>query len=373
MNFLQTLSESRLLSSRSAYRRYSARQIAELVYLHIIGLRILASEPATQKWAHDYAFRSGRYLGFAKYYQNATDLHLLLFALVDEEVDLKMPEISMRFKETLYFDDAEIKKWLRDMAHGVVNEPRMRTLFMRLDGQFQIKDSSMKAIRRIVQDWPRDTLRQKQLAMTRLLQIMRNRCRMSDILEKLEEIATRQRLELDGVANAETGDEAADDGTPVKPKKKMSTLDKVGAALGGVLGYRAVRSMFEEEETKEPRFYVTYYHDELTHQGPYFAVKDRRTGEEAGYFVKGVAYPADGFKTRRSAETVARKLNREYEEALAKARAEKAKAETDLSMEAAENELEEDAAAGATASGDVAGFAQPMGAVQRRIPRKKRK
>lgn len=349
MKFLQTLSESRLLSSKSAYRRYTARQIAELVYLHIIGLRILASEPLTEKWAFDYAWRSSRYVGFAKWYQNGTDLHLLLHALMDEDVDLKMPDSSMRFKETLYFDESEIKRWLKDIAQKHVNEPRTRSLFMHLDGQFQIKDSSMKAIRRIVQDWPRDTVRQKQLAMTRILQIMRNRCRMSDILEKLEEIAQRLHLELDGVANAETGDAAANDGRePSYAKKKPGTLAKVAGALGGILGYHTVRSMMEGDE--EERFKVESYYADVTGYGPYFKVVDTQTGETAGYTVKGVAYRADAFQTERSAETVARNLNAEHTKA-----------------------LEEDAGAAVTSSAAVAQVAQPMMATQRRIPRKKRK
>lgn len=297
MKFLQSLSESHLLSSTSAYKRYTARQIAELVYLHVLSLRIVASEPLTQAWAHNYAQRSARYLGFAKWYQNATDLHLLLHALVDEEVELKMPESSMRFKETLYFDEAEIKRWLKDIANNHINEPHTRSLFLHLDGQFQIKDSSMKAIRRIVQDWPHNTHRQKQLAMTRLLQIMRNRCRMSDLLEKLNELAHELQLELEGVSNQETGDEAVHDGSDphfVEKPKKRSVIAKIGGAFaGGILGYHTVKSMMESEEED--------------------------------------------------------------------------------SVEDAEKQLEEEAAAGATCAGDVAQVAQPMATTQRRIPRKKHK
>lgn len=250
MKFLQSLSESRLLSSTSAFRKFSARQVAELVYLHVIAIRILGSESLSQHFTTDYAARSVRYLGFAKWYQNATDLHLLLHALMAEDVDLKMPEASRDFKETLYFDEQEIRYWLRDISHGHISEPRTHRLFLHLDGQFQIKNGSMKAIRRLVMDWPHCTPYQKQLAMTRLLQIMRVRSRQSDVLVELEKLATKLRLELKNVDNPETGDEAKHDGSDPEfvaqqPKKKGILKSIAATAAGAVLGYHAIKSLSE--------------------------------------------------------------------------------------------------------------------------------
>ncbi len=287
MKFIQQLSESNLLSSKSAYKKYSAKQVAELVYLHIIGLRILASEPLSHDWAIHYAARSTRYLGFAMWYQNATDLHLLLHALISEDVELKMPEISTEFKETLYLDETQIKRWLKEIAQGHLSESHTRALFMHLDGQFRIKDGSMKAIRRLAQDWPRNTRRQKQLAMTRLLQIMRVRCRQSDVHIELEKLSSALDLELKQVANQETGDNIEHDGSDPEfvkhpPKKKTTALGHLAAFAGGMLGYATVKSVL---------------------------------GEEA---------------------------------------------------------LTEEGDAGATTSGDIASFTQPLGAVRRRIPRKKK-
>lgn len=248
MKFLQSLSESRMLSSTAAYRKFSGRQVAELVYLHVIGLRILASEPMAKHFSTDYAARTIRYIGFAKWYQNATDLHLLIHALMAEDIDLKLPDASNAFKETLYFDEQEIRFWLRDIAHTHINEPRTHRLFLNLDGQFQIKDGSMKAIRRLVMDWPHCTTRQKQVAMTRLLQILRVRARYSDILVQLEKLATQLRLELHNVDNVETGDEAKHDGSDpehIQPKKKSLLKSIAATGIGAVLGYHAIKSLSE--------------------------------------------------------------------------------------------------------------------------------
>lgn len=245
MKLIQSLSESRMLASTGSYHRFTARQIAELVYLHVIALRILASESMSHHFAHDYALRSARYLGFAKWYQNATDLHLLIHALVSEDVELKMPEASQEFKETLYFDDTAMRRWLKNLSQSQSSEAMTRTLFMHLDGQFRIKDSSAKAIRRLVQDWPHNTERQKQLAMTRLLQMMRVRARGSDLLSELERVAKALNLELHDVANQETGDVEADE----TPHKKGSLLKRlVAGGLAAAAGYQIVKAMNENEE-----------------------------------------------------------------------------------------------------------------------------
>lgn len=255
MKLIQQLAESHLLTSKSSYRKYSAKQISELVYLHVIALRILASEPLTHKLAHDYALRSSRYSGFAQWYQNATDLHLLIHALVSEDVDLKMPEASQEFKETLYFDEPELKRWLKEISQNRISESHTRSLFIHLDGALKIKNTSMKAIRRIVQDWPHNNHTQNQLAMTRLLQIMRVRCRTSDLMAPLNDVAEHHGLELKNVANAETGDEARHDGSDPEhmehKKKGVGILGHVAAFAGGMLGYSTIKSLMGEGEEED--------------------------------------------------------------------------------------------------------------------------
>jgi hypothetical protein len=248
MKFIQSLSESQLISSMSAYRRFSGRQIADLAYLHIVALRILATEPLAKDFAADYATRSVRYMGFAKWYQSATDLHLLLHALLNEDVDLKLPDTSNELRASLYFDENAIRMWAKDIARGRINEARTKKMFLHLDGDFQVKDSSMKAIRRLVQDWSHVTVMQKKLSMTRLLQMLRVRARRSDLLIRLEKLAHAMDLELRNVNNKETGDVAHDDGKDPEFVKhqKPSMLRSLAAFAGGaVLGYTAVSKLSE--------------------------------------------------------------------------------------------------------------------------------
>jgi hypothetical protein len=244
MKLISSLTESQLLPSKVSYGKYSAKQIAEMVYLHVITLRILFSEHETKDFASQYALRSSRYIGFASWYQNASDLHLLIHALLDETVELKLPDMSNEFREKLYFDEPEMKKWLKQMTtHGNIDQIT-RKLFLHLDFELQIKDGSLKAIRRLVQDWDHITIHQKKLAMTRLLQFMRTRCKNSDLMKHLNTIAHTHGLEIENVANPETGDEPSDE-----PKKKGSVLKHIAAFAGGLLGGHLITSALSEEDS----------------------------------------------------------------------------------------------------------------------------
>jgi hypothetical protein len=380
MKFLQTLSESRFLSSKGAFKKYSAKQIAELAYLHIIALRILQCESLTHDFAKDYAFRTNRYSGFARWYQNATDLHLLLFALHDEDVELKMPEASKEFKENLYFDEGELQSWLKDVARNTNNSGKVRRLFMHMDGTLQIKDASMKAIRRLVQDWPMASTRQKQLAMTRLLQMLRLRARQSDLLVRLEAVANSQRLELKNVNNPETGDERKDDGAEPehlsKPQPKHSTgnmLKGLAAFAGGaMLGYHTVKALGESQQThdiiREPSL------DKLIEMK---LLADHNDGLGGVIDSKGNLHVFDGsFLTHARAkqslgltESTSVRLWAGYVEVL--------ESNSDLQLlfnhptlvEFYDGDAEvimEDASAGATAAGGIAACNTVLGSVQRR-------
>lgn len=249
MEFIKSLSESKMLASKSSYKNFTGRQVADLIYLHVIALKILFSEESTKEFAKDYAKRSARYIGFARWYQNATDLHLLTHAIVDEDISLKMPDSSQEFRENLYFDQDSVVKWLRRLQTGREELSMTRRLFMSLDGQLKIQDSRMKAIRRLVQNWDSTTLSRKQLSMTSLLQILRFRSRRSDLLVELEKLADTMKLELKNVANPETGEESPDD---IPTTKKPSLLRRIAAyAAGGATGYFGARALMKEEDDVE--------------------------------------------------------------------------------------------------------------------------
>ncbi len=241
---IKNLTESNLIPSKSAFKKYTAKQLSEILYLHIIALRILYTEDITYSFATGYAFKSARY-EFDHWLPNSTDLYFCVYGLVSEEVDLKMPDTSMEFKETLYLDTKYLRNWLIKLSRKQESNSYTKRLLMSLDAQLKIKDSQMKALRRLVQDWEHLSKRQQQLSMTRLLQMMRFRCNHSDVIKKLELVANHYGLELTNVDNPDTGDVADENSIP-KPK----TFAKHAAAFaaGAIGGYLGTRALVKEED-----------------------------------------------------------------------------------------------------------------------------
>ena len=249
MKFIQQLNESKLIPTASSFRKYTGKQIAELAYMHLVGLRILLCENSAMHKAQTYARRTAQYNGFSHHYSSETDLYLIFHALVDEQVELRMPEASREFLQGLYFDDGQMVRWLKAEANNTsAAETMARRIFVTMDSHFGIKDSSLRAIRRLVLDWPRLTVREKKLALTRLMQYMRSRCRMSDILAELEILADEVGLEIAGVCNSETGEgcDAADSAHSASAPKKGNLMRTLATVAGAAVGYHLGKKMHED-------------------------------------------------------------------------------------------------------------------------------
>lgn len=246
--FLQSLTESKLIPSTASYKKYTGKQIAELTYLHLIGLHILVNEPISEKWAKDYAMRSARVTSFAHWYQSGTDLMLLLYALTTTgDIEFRSDESSKDFIDGLYFDEPTIRLWLKNVGHDEQNKNLAKKLFLTLDTQFKIKDSSFKAVRRLAMDWNHLTLKEQRLTLTRLLQFMRARARGSDILHQLEIMAKAEHLEMKDVCNPETGEGCGSEGSHTEKKKGGSWLGKLAGAAGLVAGYQLAKKLSEDD------------------------------------------------------------------------------------------------------------------------------
>lgn len=208
---LATLSESWLIPTRHHLGDFTAEQLAELAYLYLVGLRILLLEPTTTDWAKRYC-RKTAHDKFALWLSDGTDLYNMLFGLLDQDVTLKHPRESAAFRRRLrLLDPVPLRRWLEANAAASTNEGATVRLFLGLDAMFRIGDGALRAVRRLVQDWPELSRRDRQLAMTRLLQLVRHRTHArSELVPQLVLAARAGRLELPGVCDQETGKNCAE-------------------------------------------------------------------------------------------------------------------------------------------------------------------
>jgi hypothetical protein len=227
-SLLNELSESALFPSRKSLGKYDPQEISELAYLHIIGINILLLEEYSHVWAVNYSKKTTRASNFRKWRNDATDLYVMMHALTDSTEHLGDDSEADYYRDGLSIYPTLIYRWLVNAP--VEKEADTKRLFTKMDQMFRIRNGSMRAIRRLVQDWENLSTYDRKLAMTRLLQFMRSRCPKSDILTQLTKLASSNKLELHNVVNPEAGLLP-----PRKPKHSFLT-SLVAAGAGGLIG-----------------------------------------------------------------------------------------------------------------------------------------
>ncbi len=204
MTILTELTESQLIPSRSGYRKYTGKQLTEMLYFHIIAFRILSCEDYMDDFVHAYAQKTKYWGKFNDWHQTATDLYFLTHANVSNDPEMKLSKPSSDYISMLQLDDKRLMAWIKSLAsRNGISETYGTRFFVRLDVQLKITNGSWRSIRRLAMNWPDLTHHEKQLTMTRLLQILRARCPRSDLLAPLNKLAQHANLELKDVHNPE--------------------------------------------------------------------------------------------------------------------------------------------------------------------------
>jgi len=205
-SFMQTISESKLIPSLKTLHEYDQEDLAELTYLHILTLRILLAENIDdiQHFAQRYCRKTAEHGNFKKWYTNSTDVYVMLYGLISDDAKNDRsdhhPHMFMPIEPFMMF------RFFQAAGNRALHDDLIHRVFVKLDTWFRIKDSSLRAIRRLVMDWETITVAQKRLALTRLLQYMRNRAPRGELLPWLNKVGVLRDLELDHVANPETGE-----------------------------------------------------------------------------------------------------------------------------------------------------------------------
>lgn len=229
------LSESKLFPSVKSLDQEDFHMISEAAHLILMTLRILLDEPSTSKWAHGYVQKTLRGSDFHNWRTDGTDLYAVLHALSTGNYyeGGSHPTVSV----------LPFKRWLREMAGSHPDDHQTRVLFTRMDSLLRIKDASMKAVRRLVMEWPDLHSHERKLAVTRLLQMLRARTPRAEVLVKLQALSHSKDLELDNVYNPETGENEGEDNkiSMRKQPDKKPNFGFLAGLAGAAAGYAMSR------------------------------------------------------------------------------------------------------------------------------------
>jgi hypothetical protein len=199
MSIIKTLSESKSFPSIKHLERIDLDTLCELAVLNFCTLYILHNIPETKAFANKYisVLISANHTHFKRWATGGNDQYAVLYGICnDEKEKKKVIPVGLNAMDT----------WLTQLKRDSLTKIAHTTFFTRLDYNFQIKNASLKAVRRLVSDWTNLNHEEKQFATTRLLQMIRSRNPKNDLLHYLEQAAHHHDLELHDVCNKDTGD-----------------------------------------------------------------------------------------------------------------------------------------------------------------------
>lgn len=181
MQFLQSLSESKLFPSKASLARKRDGEVAELAYYYLLAIRVLRLEDETQRWAKRYAKKTAEWGNFEKWRDSANDLYCLLHRLNDVD----HPD---KGKAPFPVDLAMIQRWLANEGRGEHDNRLARRILTGLDFSLKIKSQTAKSLRRIVMDWDEQDTDDKLIYLTKMVNALHTKAPRSEILIELKKL-----------------------------------------------------------------------------------------------------------------------------------------------------------------------------------------
>ena len=219
------MTEARMFRSRHGLSNYSARDMADNAFAHMIALQVLNREFKYSSIAGTYAGRTISYGNFDYFRSNGTDLYAMLHSLfgkgsITKFNDEKNSEILLkRMRPNM----TQIKGFLNHIASSGANADREKRMMMQLQSMLFVNDSRLRSMKRLAGDWENLKTREKRTLVSSLYNYFRTNAPKSSLMATLQKLS-RERDYVDG--------------EKVKPSKAMA----VGAALAGAyIGYKMGR------------------------------------------------------------------------------------------------------------------------------------
>lgn len=176
-DFIQEIAEARLYRNGETLKGKSAEDVAKITFLSILMLEILRF--VDKGYSKKYAADSLPFQNFTAMRPSATDLHNLLSVLAEQ--DKYASKITVN--HNISVPELQIRRWLRDIENSKKDVPLDRQLFLKLETFFQIKDSSLRNIRRHVADWGISSHSEREATINLIKQMANQLTQQSDLYQ----------------------------------------------------------------------------------------------------------------------------------------------------------------------------------------------
>jgi hypothetical protein len=225
LKLINTLSESRLFRTKKMASDVNINDAADLVFVHFLLLNIFNKDYDFAPLAGDIAKRTMSYRNFDYFRTNGTDLYMALNRLMGKDNDIGDDEKDSIAKERISIKKPDILRFLVHYSNNRVDTSFEQRMLLRFQGQLNIQDGMLKSVRRLVGDWDNLSQNQKALVVTRLVQWMRRKARLAEILPALLKLQKR-------------GNYNVDDEKDTKKKMWDKPIVKAAAAVGAYVGMK---------------------------------------------------------------------------------------------------------------------------------------
>ena len=229
---MQRLDERMHLGEKNP-RKMTARQIADHVFMDMIGLWIMSNVFDFAPNAEDYADRTRTGAGrFSKWKIGKTDLYNSIHIILRKRTDIFTGAADAALLEKIKLSSRDVISYLDRIAKGKANESFVRTMLQRMENDLRIEDSTFRSVRRIAQEWNGAQTSAKRLALTRMVQFYNANARQCEMAAMIRKMAKSENL-LDRKAK--------------NPERKslFKSLIAHGAAAtaGAAIGYKFGKSL----------------------------------------------------------------------------------------------------------------------------------
>jgi len=213
--FLGDLQESRLYRTTEGFKPYNKVDMAELLMVTTMLVYVFAQDKKYRPFAIQYANANVRHGKYRASRLGANDHYMIAYT------------INSKYKKDYKFNEQLMHQFMTSIAKGKIPNS---LYFLRLQRQLKVKDMVIQNVRRLISDWSRLKYRQKQLAITKMLHIMRAKAVRSDLYKTLNKFAKERNYKLVNATNTEL--DKATDQTTLKRLAVAGASAYVGAEFG---------------------------------------------------------------------------------------------------------------------------------------------
>jgi len=230
LKLVNTLSESRLFRTKKMASDVNIDDAADLVFVHFLILNIFNKDYDFAPLANDIASRTMVFRNFDYFRTNGTDMYMALNRLMGKDNDIGDSEKDEIARGRLSLQKADVLRFLLHYSNNRSDASFEQRYLLRYQRNLNVQDGMLKSIRRLVGDWDNLSQNQKALVVTRLVQWMRRKARLAEIMPALLKLQKRGNyIHKDSNKATDTIKSLWD-----------NPIVKASAVIGGIAGAKAL-------------------------------------------------------------------------------------------------------------------------------------